>query len=116
MLTSSSKLRLLSRISAIEKALEEAIKMERAMAKRIMGLEHKARYEKKWLSMTETSEYTGYKKSTLYQIRRTGEITYRKCGGGLQFNRESIDEYLKAREYKSKSELVEQYNQKLKRA
>lgn len=77
-------------------------------------LKKKSVYQKKWLSTQETSDYTGYKIGTLYQLNQKREVTTRKSGSGLQWKRESLDEYLEAREQKSKSELVEEYNKELK--
>ncbi len=49
------------------------------------------------ISLQETAEITGLRKSTLYKMTMTGAIPYMKLGKRLVFSRKSILEWMEAR-------------------
>ena len=54
---------------------------------------------KKWLTLEEASEYTGYSKSSLYKFHSSGKILASKPGGKLlRFRIEELDRFLSGEE------------------
>ncbi len=49
---------------------------------------------KKWFTLSDVSEYTGYKKPTLYKYVQEKKIPYYKRSGKLMFLKTDIDSWI----------------------
>jgi excisionase family DNA binding protein len=62
--------------------------------------------EKRWLTMKEAVEYTGYCSKTLKKLALEGHIKGAKRRNRWRFEKNSIDEYLSSSEIDFKAELI----------
>lgn len=66
--------------------------------------EEMKRTKSAWINISDVMEMTGYKRKTLYKLSSSQDITTRRAGC-LQFNRASLEEYLKKQTRESISDL-----------
>ena len=62
---------------------------------------------KKYISVKDLAEYISMKPSTIYGWVHEGYIPHYKIGGGVRFNIEEIERWIKKK--KAKSILIDQY-------